>query len=205
MGSKTLTFKDHLEAAISLENRAFSRSAPSEKSHSPSGNAQFSAESSTLPLWILVSQSNFGPISTRKAEKSTVNASQKAKFNSYKVFSRTAKTAEPLAAEPKKPATTAAPPKPTIIEESFAIKLFSPEAALALAHWGAQKVLVQNLNEITWSTVKGAYRKLALQNHPDRWPDLPEAHERFVACQAEYEILKKEFRKLKTERKSAAA
>ena len=37
--------------------------------------------------------------------------------------------------------------------------------------------------------IKSAYRKLALQYHPDRNPDNPQAEERFKECSEAYTIL----------------
>ena len=37
--------------------------------------------------------------------------------------------------------------------------------------------------------IKSAYRKLALQYHPDRNPDNPEAEERFKECSEAYAVL----------------
>src|SRR6202044_3641728 len=37
--------------------------------------------------------------------------------------------------------------------------------------------------------IKTAYRKLAMQFHPDRNPDNPEAEEKFKACSEAYSIL----------------
>src|SRR5579875_4184419 len=37
--------------------------------------------------------------------------------------------------------------------------------------------------------LKAAYRKLALQHHPDRNPNNPEAEEKFKACSEAYQVL----------------
>ena len=37
--------------------------------------------------------------------------------------------------------------------------------------------------------IKSAYRKLALQHHPDRNPDDPESEERFKECSEAYAVL----------------
>src|SRR6202046_2164821 len=37
--------------------------------------------------------------------------------------------------------------------------------------------------------LKTAYRKLAMQHHPDRNPDNPEAEEKFKACSEAYQVL----------------
>ena len=37
--------------------------------------------------------------------------------------------------------------------------------------------------------IREAYRRLAKQSHPDRHPDDPAAHDRFLAIQAAYEVL----------------
>ena len=39
------------------------------------------------------------------------------------------------------------------------------------------------------ATIRDAYRRLVRDAHPDRRPDDPDAHERFLAIQAAYEVL----------------
>ncbi len=39
------------------------------------------------------------------------------------------------------------------------------------------------------TTIREAYRRLAKEGHPDRHPDDPTAHDRFLALQAAYEVL----------------
>ncbi len=47
--------------------------------------------------------------------------------------------------------------------------------------------------------IKSAYRKLALQYHPDRNPDDPDAEERFKECSEAYAVLsrRREARRLR--------
>lgn len=91
--------------------------------------------------------------------------------------------------------TVAAPvPKPT--ERQFAVSDFSPECSLIIYQWVKWGSLHQS-DRYTWSELKRAYRRLALQYHPDRWPDSKEANQKFIECKQGFDQIQKDYQSIK--------
>jgi hypothetical protein len=185
MGAQKSTFRDHLEAAISLEKIKITASIPSVNQVASHVNAQIVT---TLPLWILLNPPRKSDFSAKKQSATvykTAKTASKAKFKEPNSDILTE----------KKPIQNAAPPtKPA--EPMIELKQLSSSANVILLSWQKQGLLKIDNDSIQLSQIKRAFRKLALKYHPDRAPNVAEAKDKFIAAQKEFEILKKDLKKV---------